>query len=302
MEKTTSKTSCTLPIVTAVYNAVEYLGKTNGWISDNDQQKLFLADTYTDKIIKEATSLSEIQTRVSEVAAELNDWMKSRGFTIKLQDFNKDRGEFGCVSIMDVLVEWVEPGTKSHVYFNGDRSQEYPGVCVKGDNSSILSSKKHPHPIAQLETKTGDHVYMTIAETELEGLKLTAKVQDIAANLIPSREYEGVVFPMVDLNQEVDIGWLLGMKTQVIDGPKKDEWWKISQALQQTKFKMNEIGARAESAVAVGMMRGLAARSTPPMLRIEKPFLCWISRPGLSAPFFAGFLTQDSWKDPKSLA
>ncbi len=61
-----------------------------------------------------------------------------------------------------------------------------------------------------------------------------------------------------------------------------DEWypfeWKVLQALQETRFSMNEKGARAQSAVVVE----IAPRSMPTksQLVIDGAFYLWIERPG----------------------
>jgi serine protease inhibitor len=103
---------------------------------------------------------------------------------------------------------------------------------------------------------------------------------------------------MIDLNETVDIGWLKEMLTVDEIGDS----WKISQALQQTKFKMNETGAHVKSAVAIGVMRCVSFGRPPELhLVIDKPFLLWIAREGTSLPIFAAYLDEDVWKDPKNL-
>ncbi len=107
-----------------------------------------------------------------------------------------------------------------------------------------------------------------------------------------------VVFPMIEYNEVVDISWIRGMAARVPDGLP----WYISQALQQTKFRMNEIGVKVESAVAMGMRLGYCPGPPPkPDLIIDKPFLLWISRPGMSHPLFIGYFVEKDWKRPEKL-
>jgi hypothetical protein len=73
----------------------------------------------------------------------------------------------------------------------------------------------------------------------------------------------------------------------------------IGQALQQTKFRMNEKGAKVESAVAMSLNRGMAVEPEPYV--IDRPFVLWIERPGMAIPFFAAVLCEDVWREPKEL-
>ena len=62
--------------------------------------------------------------------------------------------------------------------------------------------------------------------------------------------YDGVRFPMVDLDITNDIGWLKDMSTAT---KNRDIPAEITQAVQQIKIKMNEKGARFQSATAMAV-------------------------------------------------
>lgn len=288
-----SKTACFYPIVGAMLGATEYLN-TKDWNTINETQAEFLEKFYL-RSTAEAASMENIETRASTIASELNDWMKERGFSIQLEDFQD--GDFGVVSILDVLVEWVAKGVRRPLMHQG---KEYDGVFMK-KNFTYFKVKGHDEVVVKLDTKVpGEFVYMTKAPKELESLDLMNEVRklDLRARIRREEvetEYGGLVFPMIDLNQQVDITWLKSAYT--MQGSKK---WSIVQALQQTKFRMNEVGARAESAVALGM-RCLSMQIPKPPLMIDEPFFLWIAREGLTMPLFAGYLTPDDWKDPKTL-
>ena len=55
---------------------------------------------------------------------------------------------------------------------------------------------------------------MAIADEPLEGFALLDRVQKIRDDRMEQKKCSDVtvIFPMVDLDQEVDISWLLGMK------------------------------------------------------------------------------------------
>ena len=93
----------------------------------------------------------------------------------------------------------------------------------------------------------------------------------------------------------VDISWLQGLNTT----DQKNLPWNISQAMQQTKFKMNCQGARVKSAVAIAVR--MCASVMPNIYTIDKPFLLWIEREGLDIPIMYAYLDKDTWKNPWSL-
>jgi hypothetical protein len=76
--------------------------------------------------------------------------------------------------------------------------------------------------------------------------------------------------------------------------------YRIKQAKQQTKFKMNHIGAKAESAAAFGFAFECCSMPKPDLV-IDKPFYAWMTRKGLDVPYFAGYIDTSDWKDPGEL-
>ena len=138
---------------------------------------------------------------------------------------------------------------------------------------------------------------MTIAENSPSGdLDLLSQIDLLITSLEPDLgHYDSLVFPMIDLNQQVDISWLGGLKTTDEAG----RVWEISQAKQQTKFKMNELGARVKSAVAVAIRCLSIARNNP--IIIDKPFFLWIQRQGLSYPLLYSYLDYECWSNPGNL-
>jgi hypothetical protein len=142
-----------------------------------------------------------------------------------------------------------------------------------------------------LETQTNEKVYLTIADKSYEHLELLARVKEIDSTRIikdKSSTYDSVMFPMVDLDHDVDISWMQRMS---------NNGWFIARAEQKTRFKMNHIGAKAESAVRMDLYRSASPRNKPQII-IDEPFFAWMTRPGLHDPLFVGYISQEDWKDP----
>ena len=138
---------------------------------------------------------------------------------------------------------------------------------------------------------------MTVVDNPPTGFDLVKLAQELNKTSLPNAHFENVIFPMVDYDREIDIKWIVGMNTK----DAKGLGWEIANALQQTKFKMNEYGARVKSAAAMEMLC-MGVREPKPDLVIDQPFLIWITRDGLSQPLFTGFIAEDCWKNPGNLS
>ncbi len=227
-----SQTVVLAPIVAALVKAEDVLGKNRRWQSINTTQKRFLQEAFATRDQLQYFSEKEVRSWADRVAAKLNKILKDEGFDIELEDFSE--GEFGVVSILDVTVEWLMRGQKIELK---RKNKKYPAVRLPlewideaGKHTfTAHESSTHTHPIALVHTKSGDQVYMTVADQQLEGFELKSRIDKMRVEMKPGRGYyESLQFPMIDLDQRVDIGWLVGMKTT--DAKRQD--WKISQAKQ----------------------------------------------------------------------
>lgn len=281
------------PIIAALVKAAFFLGVGPlEWHAVNQQQQNFLDHYFVKRKELNEFSSKEIRSWASKSDLFLNTILKKEGFSIQLKPFSSPN-EFGVVSILDVYVEWIKEGEISTITF---QEKNYPSVTIKQD-FSVFSSPRHVHPIAAIKTKpkgwwpfkSQDVVWMTVANKPLSGFKLLDRIHEIRRQLAKKDNYTFVTFPMVDLNQEENVSWLCGM---TIKGSI------LTQALQQTRFKMNELGARAKSAVAIALFRSALEEGVV----IDRPFYIWIERPGVSEPIFAAYITENFWKNPGSLA
>ncbi|TFG32384.1 hypothetical protein EU527_10300 [Candidatus Thorarchaeota archaeon] len=149
----------------------------------------------------------------------------------------------------------------------------------------------NPNIIIEIETRASDRVYLMMADDAPVGFSLISHMENISRQMKKIEpEYEGVVFPMIDLNEEGKLEWFIGL---TVGG------MVITEALQQTKLKMNHEGFRVKSAVAIGILKAPPRRGEPYV--INRPFLMWITRPGLSKPLLVAYLNKDVWKDPEGL-
>ena len=271
--------------------AEDFLGPQRHWNSVNKKQAHFLGEFFT-PCRPEIKEIPEIESVASYHVEEINTFLRQHKFNIQLRPFPP--GDFGTASVLDLNLTWLEAGipTKVQTY----NRQLFPAVYLKGRGVELLQLDNHEEELVKLTTKSGDIVYLTMLDQDIASeFDLLTTIQTLKQ--FPRRDewsyYQGVIFPMVDLDLEINTQWLLGLYTQSDNGIPAI----ISQALQQTKFKMNEFGARVKSAAAIAVTRG-----GPMPYIINRPFLIWIERPGLSHPLFAGYITQEHWRNPGDLA
>lgn len=279
-------------ITAALKKAEEVMNLKKDWKSKNEIQRRFLKNFL--KVCRE-DNIDEIEFEVSDKAEKINTFLQMKGFSIRLQPFPPNT--LGFASILDLIVEWLCLGEK--IKIDAKNGGKYDGVRIKKDGVSFLESTVHGYRyiIAGILTKSGDMVFITVPKEPLEGLGLLEMVDTINKNINTlSNVYDGVRFPMVDLDITNDIMWLKGMSTT----NARDTPATVTQAVQQIKIKMNEKGARFQSATAIGVT--LKCINIPKEdLIIRDPFLVWVLRHNCQKPLMVAFITEESWKNPGSL-
>lgn len=297
-------TQTVIPILGCLKAAEEFLAQHEGWAAinrdvtwtpANEEQYQFLKRFLAAKAVVDCLG-DNLKRKADRDVAVINKWLKDNGFDIQLRP--ESGRAFAVASILDLLVEWVKEGEVTSVYNDKGR---FPAVSIKSEGENVrrfLCREVHPFPIAKVGTKSGDMVFMSVLDSiPKDTFAITDKVDQlrVLTNRNVSDYCDGVIFPMIDYNRQVDIGWICGMET----GNLPDDWY-ISQAIQQTIFRMNEKGAHAKSAVAM-TLRCKCAAPADRWIRIDKPFILWIERPGIQIPLFTGVFAEDVWKKPETL-
>lgn len=291
-----------LNIVSALMKGVEFLGGDRVWAAVSSEQQQFLGQFYEhNALLSQKFSEKELRAWADTDAENLNAILKQEGFSIELPPFNP--GDFGVVSILDILVEWIKVGDVREV--SNEQGVLYPAVELKdvadieGREQYLFTtaiSSVHGHPIATLMTKSGDKLCVTIAGEEFSGFELIRRIDEIRGSVQMPANYEYLRFPMIDYDKKINISWLEGLKTLAAAGLP----YEVAKALQQTKFKMNQYGARLKDAVAIGIV-ATSFRMPRPRLIIDRPFFLWIERSGVPVPVMYAYFDESAWGDPGNL-
>lgn len=289
-----SKASEIYTITAAIEQAEKTMKLRNDWQTKNETQKRFLKNFLQ---ACRGDKVPEIEVEVASEAEKINSFLEKKGFSIRLQPFPPNT--LGFAGILDLIVQWLYPGEK--VKIDAKKGGTYDGVRIKKEGVTFFEStvRGHRHVIAGIRTKSDDIVFITVPNEpfEVSGLDLLEVAGSLSKNMdILPGTYEGVRFPMVDLDITNDIEWLKGMSTV----NAREIPAEITQAVQQIKIKMNEKGARFQSATAIAVTFKCVAVPKPDLI-IREPFLVWVERYELEKPIMAVFVTEENWKNPGNL-
>lgn len=291
-----STTVTTYPIATVLVEAERILGPDREWKPVNEMQARFLSEYFA---VCRHEKVPEIESLASWDETKITEFLAQRGFHVAVPPL--EPSSFAAASVLNLLVEWAAKGDVTVIRRGLFWLRKFPAVRMPFGQVRFFYSPAHRNPIAHVVTKSGDDVYMTMHRNPGSGFDLVARAQELLRDKRPVHGYGGLVFPMIKLDHGVDIDWLKGIETTELRGLPA----LIGVAIQQTRLRVNEVGARAESAVvmhaAVTAYRfGLRHRSNPDHV-IKRPFLLWFERKGLSKPLFVGHITEDDWKNPGGL-
>lgn len=220
----------------------------------------------------------------SLVAREITEFYRQRGFDISFPEL-KPR-EIGIGTLLDILVDWQVPGDRESIYYLNRR---YPAAYLK-KGLFVIRSREHNYPHAVIGTKNGYMVGMTALDEDLnewEMLDLASRVQ-LSTN---PTDYNGLIFPCTSLEASTDASWMTGLFA-----PNPYGGMVVTQVFQRDRLRMNEYGARAQSASGMTVQM-LGARDEHPLV-IDRPFMVWFSQSMNHTPVFVARVTPEHWSDP----
>jgi hypothetical protein len=281
------------PIVSALKKATEKIGgNEENLMSEDYLQHYFLEDYYSKKDQMNGFRQEELLSWASQKAEDLNAILLKKGFFVRLEDMTGH--ELGIITAYDLEVELKKAVQKHLISAYGNI---YPAIkmeaknCISGKLQAdfrIFVEPDRKRLIACLETKKGDQIYMTAAEPLDNIYDYVGEIESFRRLTWFLADYRELVFPMINFCRFSEIFWIEGMKMQNSVG----FIWRISQAFQHVRFRMNELGAKTESKPARSSDDGSARNK----FVIDQPFYLWMERPGLPFPIIYAYFDTDAWK------
>lgn len=286
-----------IPLMGA-FSALQKLLNPSGvplqWNSSNSFQEEFLQ-----MLARHGESVGDVaglQSIAHYDIQKVNEWVEQHGFSIRLKDIPPQPGiiPFATASVLDIQVEWPIPAEVQVIELAG---RSYPAFLNKGLTYHEMVG--HPYPILSLFTKD-PRIKVCIAivddapQSELHAYAMATHMLKHKQETLNTR-YAGAIIPMVSLSQENDISWLKGLCGYCDNGDIAE----LKEALQQSRFRMNEHGARAESAAAVS---GIRYRCIEEFYVVNQSFLIWWEQEGIPIPTFTGYIMLEHWANPGDIS
>lgn len=209
---------------------------------------------------------SSASTKVEDV----NQFLESRGFSIRLKDTNS--GGLYVASVFKQKVEWGKSGKETTLSFLDDPSKRKEAVKMENVAVHRRNVDGKTVEVYELKTKDGSSVFMMPSENvKTTPLKLYETLK--GAHLKPD-ETESVkanlTFPKVNFTEKGSMEWIKGARI----GPHV-----VNQAEFENRLTMDKDGATAESAVAMGTTRSI--KLPPREITLDRPFYVWFEKNGV---------------------
>lgn len=262
------------------------------WRPSNQRQEYFLQNIWPTcrTEVDVLTSLGLLDATASDTVKEVNAWIAERGYDIQLDDIGVPSIYTACE--FKALVMWAKEGEVRPLV--GKNGKQYDDAVWMNEDLQFFSDGKSDNVIVKIPTRDQMFAaYMQVCEKPNdEVFGLVQQAQEVQEVMKQVYTHDSLHFPMVHINHQVDLSWMLGMATK----NQKGEVLDIKVALQQTILMINEKGALAKSMAALGAVRAISIPK--PTLEINAPFLFWLSSPESDLPLFAAWIDYDNWENP----
>ena len=264
--------------------AEDFVGAKDGWSPANPAQAKFLSELNAWR--SGMSRLPELKSMASRNHIELNAFLETNGFHGVFEELPVNT--FGAAGLITLLFEWPSPAKVASVEY---ANKSYP--AFRSSTCGAYRCASHPHPIAKLHTKSGDDIFATIASRPVAGLNLLDDVMKLDRDKALAGSAVATI-PMVDMSSQDALPWLRDLRVTARDNTPYCLW----KAIQETRLGLDEFGMRFESASS-GLLIRIGRIEKPLEIVIDKPFLLWTRRQGISLPIMACYLDVDTWRRPR---
>jgi hypothetical protein len=228
-----------------------------------------------------ASNMEEIHRNATESAADHVAWLKSEGWDAQItQGTEKD---IFLASTLNIVAKWKQLG-RAYDDHGVDRVLLKTGAYT----SPALSNER---PVVEVVTQ---HPRFSFCFQQVDAAPASrAELADRALNMASRSASDAIAldFPMVDMLVRDDAKYMIGLRSGLN---------VVTQAAEQLRLELNEVGGRASAAAEVAVTRGAGPRT----VKIDGPFIVAINRNG--APVnadkvvFAAYVDRDAWRKPAS--
>ncbi|MFZ2150144.1 MAG: hypothetical protein WAV15_03215 [Minisyncoccia bacterium] len=256
--------------------------KAKTWSTSKPEQQRFMS-TYYDGAVADLHKVDDdkvLQAIATGSSAKLQDFFAKGGFAN--MPVRIPAGGHAVGVLFDLLVDWKTVGEQKDISIRRPQGgyDDYSGAQML--EFEAFSLEGHKYPLFRIETRQGWDVYLVEAADgeNLQASDFPARAKALLGLPREEADYEKLNFPSVLMSADVDISWMVGMR---VPG------FSIDEAVKKIKLRLDEKGARAQSAVAF-TTRGMDSSYT-----IQRSFYVIFTREGLNFPPFVALAAPDSW-------
>lgn len=253
------------------------------WSSNpaNKEQMIWLA--HFRRRARVAAGLTEIRSNATTSASDHVAWLRAEGWDAQVSQ--GARGDLHLAATLNVVAKWIESGHACTDDVGVERVLLKCGVTATGG----------AYPVVRVVTQHPDFVFC-FQQRWCERDDLAKVAHEISRPPQSAHDMDTVHldFPMVDLHVKDDAKYMLGLRS----GSNV-----VTQAAEQFRLELNEVGGRASAAAEIAVKRGHV--SGPRVVKIEGPFVVAVAFAGstpstssMDRVVFAAFCDRDSWKRP----
>lgn len=227
-----------------------------------------------------AQDMPEVHRNATTSADDHIAWLKAEGWDAQITQGAP--GDLFLASTINIVAKWLEAGRAYKHHTGVDRVTLKKGATVVRQAGA--------QPIVKVVTQHPGYVFVF---QQLDRAPASEQeLLSIATDASAHRAFEEVHldFPQVDLRVKNDAQYMIGLRSG------HDV---VSQAAEQCRLELNEIGGRASAAAEVAVSRGFSMG--PATVYIEGPFMVAVVRTnaqGSDNVAFAAYVDRDSWKRP----
>jgi len=276
-------------LVAALLKMGDEIGSDKGWTmspGEKGERQRRLLDLYSDVDRSLLEKLLDLKAMTSRNHEELNAFLVKHGFEPCFRPLGTDG--IGVATLLDMVMEWYVPASVAQVYCNID-SKFHRGFKLPAHGVRIVDVEGYNKPMAQLVAKNGTTLNLIMVDEPTDAMTMMEQVEQLLA--APTRSnngFAGVELPTVEVDTRVNLDWLLGMEKN---------GYRIDQAFQLVKMRINEEGARIKAATGLGASRGISLEPEP--LVFDRPFLGFFTTVDCPLPIGVFYADLSSWREPQ---
>lgn len=268
----------TFTMPAALAAADHLLGHAPEWVGDpNNPQQLAWLQSFRRRA-DIARSIEQVASHATDRAVSHVEWLRARGWEAQITQGSANDIYLGAT--LNVFARWRTVG---EAYREGGCDR----VLLKKDVVTSTRTRGE-HPVVEVFTRDDRFTFcfqqVDAAPTDQQALA------DHALSMVCRHAHESTYldFPMVDAAWRDDAAHMLGLRS----GPNV-----VTQACEQLRLELNEIGGRASAAAEIAVTRGMTN-----VVKIDGPFVVAVNRNGTprngEKVLFAAYCDRDSWRKP----